>query len=485
MRGAIAWSDALLTANERMVFAQAGVFLGGWALEAAEAVCVTSAEAPTVVADALTRLVEASPVSVGPGPDGAPRFTMLQAVREYARERQGVYGIGWELGQRHARYFLALAETVEPQLKGPGQGALLAQLEQEHDNLRAALEWSLAYDQVELSLRLCANLWWFWFVRGHLSEGRRWIAAALALDETHGQPEAYARNRMAALNGGGVMAHEQGDYGPAAALLEASLALARRADDQRGVGAALNNLGLVARSRGDYPRAAAYYGASLTSARRRGDDWAAAVALSNLGTVAAWQGLHAEAIPSFSESLHLRRTMGDTRGIAVLLNNLADSFLYTGGIDHAAELYTESLALNRALDDRAGVSDSLYGLAQVALARGAWAEARERLRECLGVRESIGDRRGVAECLESGAAVAVSVGAYTPAARLLGVAATLREAVGAPIPVLDRAAHERLRAEVRGVLGEEAFASAFVEGQATGVGLPQDHALAWSDATKG
>jgi predicted ATPase/DNA-binding SARP family transcriptional activator len=472
LRGAIAWSDALLSADEGLVFAQVGVFVGGWSLAAAEAVCAGDPSGAALVAPALARLLEASLVSSAPDPTGEPRFTMLQPIREYARERLAALGLGRAAGERHAAHYCALVESIEPQLKGPEQGALLARLEREHDNLRAALAWALADAELALALRLCAGLWWFWFVRGHLGEGRRWIAAALALDAAQGRPQQHARFRLASLNGGGVLAHDQGDYDQATALLEAGLELARSLEHERGIGAALNNLGLVARSRGDYPRAAAYYHASLASARARADSWAIAVALSNIGAVTAWQGLHAEAVPFLSESLALRRGMGDTRGIAMVLNSLADSLLYEGGAARAGELYAESLELQRQLDDRAGAGDALYGLGQVALARGAWAAALGHLRECLATREELGDRRGVAECLESGALLAFRLGDRDGAARLLGTAATLREAVGAPIPPLDQAAHEQLVAQVRAALGEQGFAVAWVVGQSLGRGQP-------------
>jgi predicted ATPase len=476
LRGAIAWSDALLTPDDRLCFAQLGVFAGGWDLDAAEAICAV--EPPGATAGTLARLVDASLVILTEAADGAARFSMLEGIREYAHEQQIARGIDAELQHRHAVYYRDLVEAIEPQLKGPAQGALLARLERDHGNLRAALEWALTHGELETSLRMCAGLWWFWFVRGHLSEGRRWIAAALALDAAQSQPEAYAAYRLAALNGGGVLAHDQGDYAPAAQLLESSLHFAQRLGNQRGIGAAYNNLGLVARSRGDYPRAAAYYRESLASARARGDEWAAAVALSNLGMVAAWQGAHGEAIRHYDESLLIRRAMGDTRGIAMLLNSLADSLLYEAQVERAAELYAESLTLQRSLDDRAGASDALYGLGHVARARGDMHTALERLRECHALREAIGDRRGVAEALESCAAVAYALGDATRAATLLSAGEVLREAVGAPIPPLDRPAHEQLLGEVRAALGEEAFARAWVDGAALGNGSSEARAAA-------
>lgn len=248
LRGAITWSDRLLAEGERLVFAQAGIFVGGWTLAAAEVVCTSAPETPVV--ETLARLVEASLVTQMYDTEGEPRFGMLQAIREYAREQLGAHGISHALGQRHAAYYLGLAERIEPQLKGPAQGALFAQLEREHDNMRAALGWALAASELELSLRLCASLWWFWFVRGHLGEGRRWIVAALELDSARGQPEAYALSRLAALNGCGVLAHDQGDYGPAAQLLEAEEPGPRSISSRPGMGSDLGRLKILpARSR--------------------------------------------------------------------------------------------------------------------------------------------------------------------------------------------------------------------------------------------
>lgn len=466
LRGAIAWSDRLLSEEQRLVFAQLAVFTGGWTLAAAEAICAPEQAEPGAVAATLTALSEASMLSAIADRETELRYGMLQAIREYALEQLATRKLSEESQQRHTAYYLSLAEIIEPQLKGPEQGALLDQLEREHDNMRTALSWTLTRSQLELNLRLCSNLWWFWFVRGYLYEGRRWIEAALQLDQAQGQPEQYAALRLATLNGGGVLAHDQGDYGQASTLLEASLTLARQLNHQRGIGAALNNLGLVARSRGDYARAGMYYQESLQIARMRNDEWAVAVCLSNLGMVAAFQGQHRQAIDWYSQSLVLRRSMGDSRGIAVLLNSLADSMLAEGHADQAYQLYTESLDRQRALDDRAGMSDALYGLAQVALLRNDWDMALQQLNECMNLRQAIGDRRGIAECLESAAAAADGAGNQVRASTMLGAAQALRDSVGAPIPPVDLDAHTALVTRLRNGLGEDVFASAWVRGQA-------------------
>src|SRR5262249_55446038 len=154
-------------------------------------------------------------------------------------------------------------------------------------------------------------LWWFWFVRGHLSEGRRWLEAAIEKSRTPDLPAERAVQRAKLLNAGGVLAHDQGDYQRSTELHEESLAIGRQQNYLKGIAASLNNLGLVARSQGDYQRAAAYYAESLALRRAEGDEWSAAIALSNLGLVARDQGEHDQAVAVFEESLALRRKLGD------------------------------------------------------------------------------------------------------------------------------------------------------------------------------
>ena len=174
---------------------------------------------------------------------------------------------GGACGARTPHYFLALAEAAEPALTGPEQAAWLARLEEEHDNLRAALGWALASGDAETALRLAAALWRFWEVHGHLSEGRRWLAAALRTGGTGAMRALRAR----ALRGAGLLATWQGDYAAARALHAESLALCRALADRDGVGHALENLGIVAHEQGDLRRGGgAARGEPRDPARARG-----------------------------------------------------------------------------------------------------------------------------------------------------------------------------------------------------------------------
>ena len=232
LRAAIEWSHELLDPDEQSLFAHLAVFAGGCTLEAAEAVCGAHGGHEIDVLDGLDSLSQKSLLRPEEGSEGWTRFTMLETIREYALERLDASGEADSLRQAHARFFLDLAEAAEPQLTGPDQVLWLDRLGTEHDNLRAALGWLERSSEREPWLRLSGALWRFWWVRGHMTEGRGWLARALA--ETDGLPPAV---RAKSLSGAGILAESQGDYVQAKALHEESLALARQSGDRFAIAA--------------------------------------------------------------------------------------------------------------------------------------------------------------------------------------------------------------------------------------------------------
>lgn len=186
------------------------------------------------------------------------RYTLLETLREYAIERLEASGEAGVLRRRHAECYLALAQTATEQLTGAEQRAWLERLEVDHDNLRAALAWSLAAGLPELALHICAALWRFWVMHGYLTEGRQWLREALAQ-----APGAGTGLRAQAFNGAGVLAWRQGDLAEATAALEEALTLRRQMGDEAGMASSLNNLGVIAYDQGNYDRAQAMYEASL------------------------------------------------------------------------------------------------------------------------------------------------------------------------------------------------------------------------------
>ena len=418
MRDAIAWSYDLLTPAEQTLFRRLAVFVGGFTLEAAEAVSEsrsrgveesrrndasdssTCTPTPRLVDSSLTldlvgSLVDQSLLRRVETEDGQPRFGMLETIREFGLERLAASGEEPAVRAAHADWYLALAETAAPELMGAAQREWLARLESENGNLRAALDWALAEGAGDTAIRLAGALWPFWDIRGHIGEGRSWLERALALGVDRPCPA-----RATALHGAGTLATVQGDFGQATALLERALAMARAMRDNRAAASALNNLGLVAKDQGQLARAAVLLEESVALQRESGNTPGLADALHNLGTVVFRQGDLDRAIALYQESLALERERGDRLGIAGSLNNLGVIAREQGDLDRATTLYEECLALQRELGDRLGIASTLGNLGGVARERGELACAATLIAEGLALDWERGERLGVASSLE-------------------------------------------------------------------------------------
>jgi len=461
LRGTIDWSYGLLEAAERALFARASVFVGGWTLAALEDVCDTGAGPEIDVLSALAALVDWNMVCQNEQADGEPRFTMLETIREYAMERLAERGEEAVYQAAHATYFLALAETAAPELKGSARHMWLSRLDLEHDNLRAALRWSIDTAAADVGLRLAAALWRFWYIHGHMREGRRWLADALALP---GAAQVPVTTRAEAINGAGALAHAQDDCEFAATLYEESLALRRASSDDAGAAGSLLNLGNLAIDQGDYARATSLLEESLALRRKLGDQWGVAAALNSLGEIARSQGASARALTLFETSLSLRRQIGDQRGIAMTLNNLGSAALAHEDLARARAAHDEGLTLYRALGDQQGVATTLSYLARVLLAEQDWAGARALWRESLDLYQQLGNRQGLIEVLEGLAAVACRGEQYPDGVRLYGVADRARATFGLPLPPVAEVERGRDLAAARQALDPAAYQASF-EGQ--------------------
>jgi len=320
LRATLDWSYDLLGAVERSLFARLTVFAGGWTLEAAEAVCDVGKEAE--VLQHMSALVDQSLVQQQATIQHEPRFTMLETVREYALERLEESGELERLRRRHARYFLKLAEEEERASQGPLQRAWLDRLETEHDNLRAALAWSLtSQGDTELGLQLTGALSHFWYVREHHSEARMWLQSAL---ERSGDATAA---RAKVLFGAGRLAWFQGELARADMLLEESLTLYQDSGDEAGAAFALLVLGRTAVSQGDRGRGQTLVEKSLALFRTQENMWGIARALIVLGDGALFERDVDRATAKFQKSLDISRDLEDAEGIAL-------SLLYLGRTAH-------------------------------------------------------------------------------------------------------------------------------------------------------
>jgi non-specific serine/threonine protein kinase len=422
LRATVDWSYELLGEPERQLFDRLSVFAGGWSLEAAEAVCSGDSVDATEVLELLGHLVDKSLVLAELNGDGGARYRLLEMLRQYGQERLAASASAEAVRRRHAVFFQDLVETAESKLAGPEEAIWLERLEQEHDNIRAALQWCLDVREPEMGLRLAGAAWRFWLVRGYLSEGSRWLAEVLELASASGT----AASRAKALNGAGNLAVAQGDHERAGQLHEQALAARRELGDKRGVAQSLHNLGGVAVIQRDF-----------ATARRR-----------------------------MEEALALRRELHDRYGVARSLSNLATLALQREDDAQAAVLADEALALFRELRDQDGIARSLLRLGVVADHRGDADTALAHLSDSLAVFHSLGDKGQVAECLELLAGILGAHGKPEEAARLFGATEMLMETIGLVPPPADRQDYARNVAAVRAGLGESRFAAAWAEGRA-------------------
>ncbi len=379
LRAAIAWGHDLLTPAEQALFRRLAVFAGSFTLSAAEFVgrgieqsgnpdgedLPTSStprflDSSTSVLDGVSLLAEKSLLGRAEGPPEESRFGMLETIREYGLERLAASGEEEEVRQRHAAFFLDLAERASAALIGPEQGRWLDRLEAEHDNVRAALSWAISRaERGETALRLAAAMWQFWLVRGYLSEGRGWLERALSQS---GAPSPLLRAK--ALMAAGALAELQGDS-RAMTFLEEALALFRTAGNDAGAANALTILGGIALTNGDAASASDHMEAAAALIRRSGEPGKAAAALHNLGLVAMRQGDDLRAEPLLSESLSGFRESGNAWAVAVALVNLADLRQRRGDTAAGAELLGEALDIQLRQRSAWGVAACLVVLVRL------------------------------------------------------------------------------------------------------------------------
>jgi len=476
LRATLDWSFALLPTGARQLLAHLAVFDGGWTLDAIRVVCADSdasgGEADGRLLDDLTALVEQNFVRQDLTPTDESRFTMSETVHEYAWERLGASGAD-ATRRRHAAFFLALAEEAEPALwGGPMQGLWLARLTCEGDNLRAALAWFHTHVGAS-GLRLVAALGWFWFIRGHLSEGRRWLDAFLVLPDRAVDMHARA---MALTHLGGLRV-QAGEYADAVSPLAESLALLRGIGDARGVAFTLFRLGIVVRHGGDWARARALFEESLALSQGHGEQWGIvrALPLVLLGTALLDRGDYQEGATLLEESLALGYALRDVVGAATALNGLAWAAHYCGDLDRAVVLAEQSLLSFRELGHQYGTSMALNSLAWVALQRNDLDRAARLLRESLTIASARGDRWYITDCLEGLGTVAGERGRPATTALLFGAAEQLREAHDAETPRSPaRALYTRALAAARAQMDDAAWAVAWTTGRTRGMEVIPD-----------
>jgi predicted ATPase/class 3 adenylate cyclase len=452
LRGAIDWSYDLLSDAEKQLFRRLAVFAGGRTLGAVEAVCNAAGDLQIDILDGVESLVSKSLLRQEEGTGGEPRFVMLETIHEYAREKLEETGEAEEFERQHASYFLALGEEAEPHLTGPRLVEWLNRLEEEHDNLRAALGWALGSEggpddepedaaRLETGLRLAGALALFWISHGHYSEGRRWLEMGLRRVRAAGSRTVSDSVQAKAIYQTANLAWRQGDNEQATRLLEEALATYSQLGDRRGVALSLNYLGIT---------------------------------ISNGG------GDASTARPLWEQSLAIFRELGDKDGIARAVNNLGELARMDGDYARARVLYEEALANAEVAGDNLGRCLSRMNLGQVALHDGRYLDAAEAFKASMAHALELGYIHAVGGSLDGLAAVAAGKRQPQRAARLYGAAKEMREVAGTPLEAPDQRDYDHNQASARAQLDEATWQAAWEEGRS--MSMEQAVAYALEDA---
>jgi ATP/maltotriose-dependent transcriptional regulator MalT len=461
-----------------------------------------------VVFDAVASLIDKSLLQQTEQEGEQPRLVMLETLRDYGLECLTLHGEEEVTRQAHAAYYLQLAEEAEPKLLIVDDAKWLEHLEQDHDNLRAAMQWLLKQvvgdegrQRKEMALRLAAALRRFWIMRGHISEGLSLLEQALTARQGIAAPI-----RAKALQAAGSLAVYLDDTERAEMLCGESLRLCRELGDRAGIAFSLYQLGCLGSATGNPTMARIHTEEALELFREEGDESGIAWSLYNLGWFVSDQGEYDRARALFEKSLAMHMALEDKRGIASSLMRLARILLVSqgdpevaylrlqeglalfrelGDIVHIAQclslsgqlvltqgdtatsrsLFEESLRLSREIGIQWEIAESLAGLAQVEANQGNLAAARLLYEQCLAIEGKWKYKDLLPSCLEGLANVVIAQGEFTWAARLWGMAKDIREAQGAPLPPIDRAAYERRIASASSQIGAQAFAAAWAEGR--------------------
>ncbi len=499
LRDAIAWSYELLLEHERRVFRRLATFSAGCTLEAAEEVCQLQEEAGMDMMETLGSLLEKSMVYRKQGQQSEERFAMLETIREYALEMLREADEEHTIRSRHAQYFIALARKGIVGLIGPQQKEWLQIYAHEHDNFRSALAWLKDTGQNALMLELAGMLGHFWLMHSHLSEGRRWLALALAAGGENAPLEIQANvlnhygNILAAMgdlalarqqyeqsleiyrqqdklpqvgvliSNIGNMALALGDVPRARELFEQSLEIRRTLGDTKGVAGALNNLGNILQILEEYEISRAFYEEALEIYQKLGSPQGILFSLTNMGILAHVLGDIEQAGTLYQQSLELARELANRRAEATLLNHLGRWQHDRKSLDEAWHLHKESFALFQAIGDRNGAAQAQTNLGRVARSMGRTVEAYELFRNALAIMVETGDRIDMPTLLIAIGELLAGPRGHEVAVQLSGAAATLKKATGATTEN-DTEEQSLVRERLQPSLDEETFQWAWERG---------------------
>ena len=515
LQAMIDWSHDLLSERERVVLRRLSVFAGGWSLEAAESVCTDENIDVHEILDLLRQLVNKSIILSERKQGQKARYRMLEMIRHYAHDKLLASKELELLRDRHLRYFASLAVQISPLLQAPDQVIWLNQLDQELDNLRAALHWSVTAN-VELGLRLTTALLWFWYTRGQQVEIVSWLKQALAIEDHINEQENSAARilvRAKALSATGFLisylrtwreedletafleesialfrklepeaqldmafavrnlgraAYYRADYDHALALTYESLALYQAACDESGMILCFVMLGRIASDRADYQHAETMFTEGLCLAEARGDTETIADTVGYLADVVFWQGDFKRAIELYEKCLSLSGEVGQMDRVVYVLFLLGEVALAQGDIEGAHKQFeaVQDFAISTGRLHGEACYYTFHGLGMVAQTRNDYASADGLHRKALDVWREQADRWSIAGLLDALAAAAIGQKKLRRAARLIGASEVMYEQMQRALPPLEKLEREHTIEALRDELGPKILAAEIAAGRA-------------------
>lgn len=472
LRRTIDWSHELLDDSERMMLRRLSVFVGGFDVEAAEAVGDTDGDLPGGARAAVQGLA-AKHLIVPLRSDGEPRYSMLGTLREYALERLAASAEEVRVRRAHAAFCLVLAEEGNAALSAVQREQWLSRCDLEHDNFHVAIADLLQRGEHAWAMRMGAALFGYWERREHVVEADAQLRAILE----HCSPEVDPALWVKLVNFAGAIT---GIHQPAAEpwhLVERALEVSTEAGDTRGMAACLNSLGVHRQFAGDLAGARRWYEQSLQACREIGDGREIAGALSNLAKNDLLLGDPAAAQARLQEALALFRETGNGLLVAWCLNHLGDVAIASDDHAQAIALYLESGSMFQALGDRWGVARCCTDLGHLAIANGDLDQAGLRFIEALNLFVRLRHRRGVAILLEGCAQLLALQHRNEQALVIAGAARQLRQTLAVPARSAQQARLEDSMASIRRDTDPELAGACWTRGAAMPLAAAIKYAL--------
>jgi predicted ATPase len=471
LRNTLEWSHSLLNQDEKTLYARLSVFVGGFTLEAAEAVC--NPEGKLDILDGLTSLVNNSLLRQEETSDGEPHFGMLETIRAYALEQLANSGEMEALQAQHAGYFGdVIINQVGYEIYTAKALHWLNWLEREHDNIRATLTWSLTTPQgIEIGAGLVFALVWFWYRRGYFIEGRMWAERVLASPAL----QAESLPRALALLSSGMMALWKGEQDTALADLQESLKLQQTLEDEQWMAHAIMSSAVALINMGRDSDAQPLLEQALAVFREQNLAPFIGVTLVHLGNVELGLGNPEQARALHEEALANARSVGESWLVSFALNNLGEVARTQGQYDRARAYYEECEALLRSTGDRGDMARFVHSLGYIAQHEEEFELAESQFRKSLTMFRRLGNRRGIAECLAGLAGLKARQGAAQWGATLLSAAESLLLSTGGAWWPADRFEVEQNREIMRFTLTDDEFTKAWK----TGGAMTIDQAIAF------